>query len=506
MSDNFIDKNNANLTRHAAQLAEFGGKRLTELLPDGGIARVSDDEIQIQCDHMYATHREHRGEPNGLRPAAAAVGGGGGGAGADDGARDATTQPPCQQQEQEQRPSAESEVNFIKDFLLIHLDLIQQQNDEIVNKDNTIFLLQQENQQLREEKKLLESQLAARVAAANEQAAVVDANSALNEDMIIDSTTIVVEQIEQAPILRPASNLPVAVGIPEEESIETSEHIEVAPAEPDQQELQLPIVATIKAELPESDCNDYSNSSYTIHSSGSDQMKNLKMSIRRKRLCSNTSTLSNNGSTSASEEKKLFRHQTRKKRKRVKNDEVLTHPEEFITQAGEHVMDIVRRQELAEEVAKAANSASLEVPRWRGKVYTSCYSLEGTENLDDEVFLRRHSRMENDEKRRKRWDFQRIREQRVIEKLKQRQDKIDSNNKSSPIEPEPEPISSLWPSMEDVKFIEICENLPVAAFGAPVPKIQPSEFSLPWLSNLSLKKPMRRSGTITRRRRRSSKR
>lgn len=81
--------------------------------------------------------------------------------------------------------------------------------------------------------------------------------------------------------------------------------------------------------------------------------------------------------------------------------------------------------------------------------------------------------MENDEKRRKRWDFQRIREQRVIEKLKQRQDKIDSNNKSSPIEPEPEPISSLWPSMEDVKFIEICEDLPVAAFGAPVPKIQP---------------------------------
>jgi len=45
----------------------------------------------------------------------------------------------------------------------------------------------------------------------------------------------------------------------------------------------------------------------------------------------------------------------------------------------------------------------IQVPSWRIKQYTSCYSMEGTENLDDEVFLKRHQRLELDEKRRKRY-------------------------------------------------------------------------------------------------------
>jgi male-specific lethal 1 len=44
----------------------------------------------------------------------------------------------------------------------------------------------------------------------------------------------------------------------------------------------------------------------------------------------------------------------------------------------------------------------MKVPRWRIKVYASCYAMEGTENLDDEVYNKRHSRLENDERRRKR--------------------------------------------------------------------------------------------------------
>lgn len=54
-------------------------------------------------------------------------------------------------------------------------------------------------------------------------------------------------------------------------------------------------------------------------------------------------------------------------------------------------------------------SSNLEVPMWRVKVYTSCYTMEGTENLDDEIFNKRHLKLENDERRRKRWDVQRIR-------------------------------------------------------------------------------------------------
>lgn len=42
--------------------------------------------------------------------------------------------------------TAESEVRFLKDWLILHLDLIQQQNDEILNKEKTILILQQENE------------------------------------------------------------------------------------------------------------------------------------------------------------------------------------------------------------------------------------------------------------------------------------------------------------------------------------------------------------------------
>lgn len=42
--------------------------------------------------------------------------------------------------------TVESEVKFLREWLLVHLDLVQQLNDEIVNKDNAILVLQQENE------------------------------------------------------------------------------------------------------------------------------------------------------------------------------------------------------------------------------------------------------------------------------------------------------------------------------------------------------------------------
>lgn len=42
--------------------------------------------------------------------------------------------------------STESEVKFWKEWLILHLDLIQQQNDEILNKERTILILQEENE------------------------------------------------------------------------------------------------------------------------------------------------------------------------------------------------------------------------------------------------------------------------------------------------------------------------------------------------------------------------
>lgn len=127
------------------------------------------------------------------------------------------------------------------------------------------------------------------------------------------------------------------------------------------------------------------------------------------------------------------------------------------------------------------------MPRWRVKVYASCYTMEGTENLDDEVYNKRHNRLETDERRRKRfcgiflsyfvflndffiirWDVQRIREQRVIEKLKQRQERVGSGSRN---DEQNEPVQSLLPKIEDIKFLEISEELPVSAFGCQIPNI-----------------------------------
>ncbi|CDQ60174.1 male-specific lethal 1-like 1 isoform X1 [Oncorhynchus mykiss] len=96
------------------------------------------------------------------------------------------------------------------------------------------------------------------------------------------------------------------------------------------------------------------------------------------------------------------------------------------------------------------------------------------EMLDDSVFLKRHAKLELDEKRRKRWDIQRIREQRMFQRLQQRM-----NKKKGIQESEPE-VSSFYPDTEDVESIIITPFLPVVAFGRPLPKLTQQNFDLPW--------------------------
>ncbi|KDR17918.1 male-specific lethal 1 homolog [Zootermopsis nevadensis] len=118
--------------------------------------------------------------------------------------------------------------------------------------------------------------------------------------------------------------------------------------------------------------------------------------------------------------------------------------------------------------------------------------MEGTENLDDEVFNKRHQRLEIDERRRKRWDVQRIREQRQVERLKLREmasARRGSGGSSGRHSDGEEPLSSLWPQLDDAEYLEITESVPVAAFGLPITKFTVSEFSLPWLTSTRCKTP-----------------
>lgn len=85
----------------------------------------------------------------------------------------------------------------------------------------------------------------------------------------------------------------------------------------------------------------------------------------------------------------------------VNTEQILKYNEQYVTQAGELSMNSINTTDVT-DLPNETHPATLEVPHWRIKPYTSCYTMEGTENLDDDVYNRRHSRLEYDERRRKR--------------------------------------------------------------------------------------------------------
>lgn len=121
------------------------------------------------------------------------------------------------------------------------------------------------------------------------------------------------------------------------------------------------------------------------------------------------------------------------------------------------------------------DGSKVEIPHWRLRPVANCYTLEGTENLEDEVFTKRHQKPELEEKRRKRWDLQRMREQKLFERLRERGKPYPDSMKD-----EPQLITSFYPSLDDITHIEIADKVPVTAFGHPIPYIKPADFELPW--------------------------
>ncbi|KAK4808737.1 hypothetical protein QYF61_023205 [Mycteria americana] len=122
------------------------------------------------------------------------------------------------------------------------------------------------------------------------------------------------------------------------------------------------------------------------------------------------------------------------------------------------------------------------VPSWRDHVVEPLRDPNPSdllENLDDSVFSKRHAKLELDEKRRKRWDIQRIREQRILQRLQLRMYKRKGIQESEP------EVTSFFPEPDDVESLLITPYLPVVAFGRPLPKLTPQNFELPWLDERS---------------------
>ena len=143
----------------------------------------------------------------------------------------------------------------------------------------------------------------------------------------------------------------------------------------------------------------------------SDPMPLISSAPKRKRGVSCSSSISNDTTSTIPEGKSSTHESPRKSGEKkgkslLKKEPCLTTEEHYYTAVGDPNYPLTN---VKVSPTPVDNSSSLEVPNWRIKIYTSCYTMEGTENLDDEIFNKRHLKLENDERRRKRWDVQRIR-------------------------------------------------------------------------------------------------
>ncbi|XP_076618382.1 male-specific lethal 1 homolog [Colletes latitarsis] len=392
----------------------------------------------------------------------------------------------------EPRQNDLTEVKHLKELLLLHLDLIQQQSEQIVTKDKLLAALRQENETLK-----------LRLERMDRRVNLQKLRSESNENSITS------EHIGTCS--PPSIN---SVNVPSTSEIHRNIQSENNNSQYNESfKIRLNTsggITTVKQEL-----NDNQGKLETKVETGSDirleweEKKKrrsdpipLSSGSKRKRGVSCSSTISND--TSSTVQDKVLTHETGRKGDRkgkllAKKESFLTTEEHYYTAVGDPNYTLSLK-----EPSPVESDTSLEVPNWRVKIYTSCYTMEGTENLDDEIFNKRHLKLENDERRRKRWDVQRIREQRHIEKLKQRQERQNhqatcyNTNHTGPCPSavEEESVSSLWPDIEQIQSLQVDPQLPITAFGAPIPSFSPSEFSLPW-SNMprsNSRRPKRSTG------------
>ncbi|XP_053598300.1 serine/threonine-protein kinase pakD [Microplitis demolitor] len=404
-----------------------------------------------------------------------------------------------------------AEVKHLKELLLLHLDLIQQQSEQIVTKDKLLAALRQENEtlKLRLERMDRRVNLQKLRSESTENSIASDITGpcsppSLHTVSIV--TPLIVNEQHHKNLAPECNNSPqynesfkirlnTSGGITTVKQEHTNDNLNKLEVKPD-----IGGAGGGDARLEwESKRNKRKSDPTPLQSTGS----------KRKRGVSCSSTISNDTTSTIPDTKNSAHDSSNRKSDKkgksiIKKESFLTTEEHYYTALGDPHYNLRTKPKLEDE------SNNLEVPSWRIKVYTSCYTMEGTENLDDEIFNKRHLKLENDERRRKRWDVQRIREQRHIEKLKQRQERQNhqatcyntNHTGPCPSTAEEEVITTLWPDMDQIQSLQVDPELPVSAFGAPVPSFTPSEFSLPWLHSARSKSRRPKRSTSRRKSRR----
>ncbi|XP_017874992.1 male-specific lethal 1 homolog [Ceratina calcarata] len=391
----------------------------------------------------------------------------------------------------EPRQNDLTEVKHLKELLLLHLDLIQQQSEQIVTKDKLLAALRQENETLKLRLERMDRRVnLQKLRSENNESSVASEHIGPCSPSTVNAVNVPSTSELNRNVQSENNNSQYNESF--KIRLNTSGGITTVKQEPNdnqsKHEAKVEAGNDIRLEWEE---KKKRRTDTVPLSSGS----------KRKRGVSCSSTISNDASTV--QDKTLTQEGSRKSDRKgkplTKKESFLSTEEHYYTAVGDPNYTLSLKESCPIE-----SDTSLEVPNWRVKIYTSCYTMEGTENLDDEIFNKRHLKLENDERRRKRWDVQRIREQRHIEKLKQRQERQNhqatcyNTNHTGPCPStvEEEQVSSLWPDVEQIQSLQVDPQLPVTAFGAPIPSFTPSEFSLPWSNTTrsNSRRPKRSTG------------
>ncbi|KAL8623215.1 hypothetical protein ACOMHN_041907 [Nucella lapillus] len=345
------------------------------------------------------------------------------------------------------------EVQHLKDLLLIHIELVQQQQELLGKKDKEILTLRNEKDsllwrlqkaekrmsQLKQKEELLERQMAD----AKDLAAALDMTAPASASASEKFRPEKVDYIPNRKRRRQQPNKPAhppkvkRYSTPSDKASETTE---------------------------EHDSGTENSDSAEEESREHEQEDDEK----------SESSVSHKEDPRTEEEGEEMEEKS--------PEEPDPHPEPVLrTECLYHVSCCV--EHLPEEPSDVLEDASekdvvtgdqVEIPGWRVNVLTNRYQLEGTENITDEAYQKRHQRHELEEKRRKRWDIQRLREQRVFEKLRGKEEAATNSAVNC------QAFKSFLPTMEDLTHVEISESVPIMAFGQAIPHVQPSEFELPW--------------------------
>lgn len=401
-----------------------------------------------------------------------------------------------------------NEVSHLKALLLFHLDLIQQQSELNASKDKQLSTLKHDNEMLKQRLERMER----RVQLQNQkQKCDVPADT----ETVAPLTKIPEPSLQRVPddvkpYLPDSIEIPVKVETEENQvprkRIKTLLPVKRKEKKPNKMTADLETSLVVEDHILDDLIIQAVKEGAIINVSDSAVtddiveakviLEPVKLNSSPRKLGKTTTSLQQLSTTTKSPittehrriQQLLLQKAPPRESQHLKRENIITCDHEYLTYVGEcHESN---------ELETMSNEGLVEVPQWSIKPIPGRLALEMEENLDDEVFSKRHLKHELDEKRRKRWDAQRIREQRQYEKLRARYEGEDrSQDRSSCPTRSEATTTSFWQSPEDVTHMQIETWLPVSVFGAPLPNIIQTDFQLPWSSSrteLSSKKRQRR--------------